>query len=531
MSILILSGSNAYGPEALKTVQDLEWWDPLDSSTYTATAGEADDWVGKVNGTTFSASATSDRPTIISTGFNFDFGTNPAKKLETTGSETLFDNITSLAGIYIMLVCTLKGDNGNSGYQYLMSKGSGWDLRMQTYSGANTGCKLEWTTDRGSTPDGGHWIDSGHSLQLDTKTILELYYVGVDSAFYPTILVNGDYVPLAPNITDTGAIPDDSAGAISLGSVVSGTSSNFNGFNGYIHDVIMTKGVPVARERRQLRNWAAARHGVSVIDRTVAPLAGLYGQSNMGSPAASTGIHASLKAAQTGVNIFTGSAFAALEWNVNNEGTGGANSFGPELSLAYTLRQAGRTGYYLDKYVAGSTTLAVNWNSTTPGAEFANMRKNAEATMRVAAAADIDLTYETIFWQQGEGDAQTEAHANAYEANFTQFLSDVYAQWEGHGWASSGMTFVAGGVQSDNPGGGAYPYTATVTTAIQNVVATDARYRFASNADATFLGGDEIHFDPEHQIQLGIRMVGGLLNQTEAQLTTTYNLGDIKVVS
>lgn len=105
----------------------------------------------------------------------------------------------------------------------------------------------------------------------------------------------------------------------------------------------------------------------------------------------------------------------------------GVDSFGIEMSLGYALAAAEPgTDWFIAKFAFGATSLFYNWQPdgvypTMPAGQ-PNLFEQSVAFER-AAIADTGATLAAEIWIQGESDADTEAHAQAYQAELLAFIA------------------------------------------------------------------------------------------------------------
>jgi hypothetical protein len=142
-------------------------------------------------------------------------------------------------------------------------------------------------------------------------------------------------------------------------------------------------------------------------------------------------------AAITGCNIWTGSAFATLQYNVNNE-PANVNEHGCELSLGYKLNELFSQNIYMVKFAVSSTAidqLAGEQDFNPNSGEY-----YPQITAKVNAAYNhmkntLGLNPLVVsIWLQGERDARLTASSAIYDINFnllkSSFASDVFnSKW------------------------------------------------------------------------------------------------------
>ena len=148
----------------------------------------------------------------------------------------------------------------------------------------------------------------------------------------------------------------------------------------------------------------------------------LAGQSNMmGQYAYNADLPAELQGHQPAVLLRHNGV-----WTVLKPGHGvSSTQFGPEVTFGHDMDAAwGNADIALVKYAVGATTLAVDWNSQTPGTLYNNLLTTVNAAMgELSAGYDAELT--GMIWMQGESDGLNAAYAAAYEDNLRNFIESV----------------------------------------------------------------------------------------------------------
>lgn len=242
-------------------------------------------------------------------------------------------------------------------------------------------------------------------------------------------------------------------------------------------------------------------------DLTSRDLILIAGQSNAWGPISMASLPVGYAGAQTGVNIWTGTAYGSTIETLdsttnNNQGAGGSrsNQFGFEMSVGkdYVTRVGGAVNLF--KYAAGATALstltATNWAPQTTNS--LNRGFLREYWLNFYAMQQLSLRPNPIAfaWFQGEQDATDEASANAYETNLTEFIGTMMPQL-----ASLPEWLV---MRIANEGDGTYLNTvraaqAAVATALSNVTMIDTDgYAMA----------DAVHLSAAGQIALGTHLAG-----------------------
>ena len=148
----------------------------------------------------------------------------------------------------------------------------------------------------------------------------------------------------------------------------------------------------------------------------------IAGQSNArGSTNGTVPAEAYLNTAIPSTFIWTGSAFAQLQINVNNGSD--TDSHGIELNFGY-LSQLSRTGnVYIVKVTEGGTGFRDNkWNDGD--ANYNTLVTDANAAIANLTSAGTQFHFAGLYWNQGEKDTGgSDAEAEAYETNLSNFVT------------------------------------------------------------------------------------------------------------
>lgn len=234
----------------------------------------------------------------------------------------------------------------------------------------------------------------------------------------------------------------------------------------------------------------------------------IAGQSNASGPVAMASLPSGYAGAQTGVDIWTGTAYGSTietlnSTSNNNQGAGASrqNTYGFEMSVGkdYIARVGGSVTLY--KYAAGSTALSTLTASNWAPATLASLARGFMYQYWLTRYAMQQLGQRpnplAMCWFQGEQDATDLTSANAYEANLTEFIASLNGQLSGViDWyicrlANEGTT-------------GAY--LATVRTA-QAAVATALNHVELVDTDS-YQMADAVHLGATGQIDLGTHLAG-----------------------
>ena len=174
----------------------------------------------------------------------------------------------------------------------------------------------------------------------------------------------------------------------------------------------------------------------------------LAGQSNMdgrGQTSQIAGIRPALNVTQSSGNdkveiSYNGyQSVGSFAWmrpgnSGGNEGAGGANEFGCELSLGQDLAHnvfPSQT-VYMVKVSHGGTTLAGDWKpgtgtnfATGAGGDWNELVNNVNAAVATIKAQGDNPVLEGFFWHQGESDGQNLTNAQNYDAHLRTFIADI----------------------------------------------------------------------------------------------------------
>jgi Ca2+-binding RTX toxin-like protein len=102
------------------------------------------------------------------------------------------------------------------------------------------------------------------------------------------------------------------------------------------------------------------------------------------------------------------------------------SAWGPEVNFAINFRATyPNEPLYIVKSVHGGTSIAADWTPARSDGLFAS----TSSLINAASAALGGRRPEHLMWGQGEGDAEKEEWANAYQQNLTAFLGAVRSQW------------------------------------------------------------------------------------------------------
>jgi len=161
--------------------------------------------------------------------------------------------------------------------------------------------------------------------------------------------------------------------------------------------------------------------------------------------------------------------------------------FGPELGAATVYGPAGWA-----KYAAADTDLHTKWQPG--GSVYTLFETSVNAALADLTAAGVSYTIPALIWMQGEADADTSAHAEAYAANLATMVADVRTNW-GAGIKIIVIEIIKSGANAD-----------TVRAQQASFVAGDGNAALITTDDLT--AADGIHFNTASMFTIGERCGG-----------------------
>lgn len=218
----------------------------------------------------------------------------------------------------------------------------------------------------------------------------------------------------------------------------------------------------------------------------------------------------------TNANIWTGSTFDTLEYNVNNEGAGGSGKYGCELSLGYKLVELFGHEIYMDKFAVSNRGLSQN-----PLLEdFHPYSYELFTPLKEELKAAYDYLVNTLsknplvigLWIQGESDVASQTLADKWYSSFLVFRKDLNEyigtsmEWYINRLGSpqrNAYAHIEGGVPWD-----------TVRQAQIDLIANFDDIHLINLDDKT-LNPDGVHWDGTSQIVIG--------NEVAQDIYNTYN--------
>lgn len=212
----------------------------------------------------------------------------------------------------------------------------------------------------------------------------------------------------------------------------------------------------------------------------------LMGQSNAQGVAADSGAPTTYSSSFPGSYIYDSTAGFALLTLSNNEGNT-SSTFGPEMSFGRNLSEN-----VIVKYGASGTSLAVSWKPTvTYGTTLQAALTECDAALTGVPGG---VAFKGALWVQGESDAQTLAHANAYQTNLTTLIALFRSRYK------RPITFVVAKLNPDLDVG-TYPYVTTIRTAQDAVATADANTFTVETVNLETFDG--LHYDAPSNLAIG----------------------------
>lgn len=187
-------------------------------------------------------------------------------------------------------------------------------------------------------------------------------------------------------------------------------------------------------------------------------------------------------------------------FHYNNSGLttlrpGSGNSFGPEITFGRTIADAFPDEHFaLLKYAQGGSDIDTDWDPNINNNVYSDFR--ASITNGLVEILNAGHTIEIVgmLWTQGERDARIGRTTPQYEADFSEFIGDIRANY------GTDLPFFFNRLstgQTDLPA----PGLTAIRTAQENVAAADPNIYMIDADDMSF--HDQLHFDAAGQIALG----------------------------
>ena len=187
-------------------------------------------------------------------------------------------------------------------------------------------------------------------------------------------------------------------------------------------------------------------------------------------------------------NIYTGSDWETLNYSSNNEGE---NGHGVELQSGYQGAINEGKNFYIIKHASGSSSLAIDWLAGS-GSDYLAMETKV---LNGIAAIPETPTKIVFYFNQGEEDSLTEAHALAYEQNLKDLIDQVRSD------INSNIVFVQSQLRLDI----GRTYMQEVRDG-QNAAIESKANAFIINQD-DLTKHDTLHFDSDSQNILADRII------------------------
>jgi hypothetical protein len=205
------------------------------------------------------------------------------------------------------------------------------------------------------------------------------------------------------------------------------------------------------------------------------------------------------------------------------------SQFGPEASLMASLQNQSRRKRIVFKQGQGGTTLAVEWRPPTPseflwqsGVRWQQFVSWLTMAVSQAATKGYKLDLRAIIWMQGEDDAKTLPHANAYLSNMNGFFAAINNMWQGftntYGLPTTPYKKIIGRIYAPN----AYPFREIVRTAEEQFCALPSNNAVLINTDSYPLQ-DWVHYNATGQIQFGLDIFNAAVLEPAATLAVTLS--------
>lgn len=224
------------------------------------------------------------------------------------------------------------------------------------------------------------------------------------------------------------------------------------------------------------------------------------GQSNSKGDADNSGLDASFKQPFPSIKTWTGSAFATLDYSVNNNQYPTQNSKGAsEFALLKGLQEYKGETIYDIKYAVSATTLGLdwdavnNWNVATKASYLSfssSTISSALGYMWNTLGLKTNYTF-YIFWDQGETDARSLADGGDYEENCKNFVNQLRTNIGGTAFANSKKYWI--NPRINNNLDATFPGKALVRAA-QLACTVDLDDCYYCDTEDFELSGDGIHY-------------------------------------
>lgn len=215
-----------------------------------------------------------------------------------------------------------------------------------------------------------------------------------------------------------------------------------------------------------------------------------------------------LQQPQSDVDFFYRIEGGASTLTTLRPGLSETSQFGPSVvfgrKLADLYGANPNTRVALVKYANGGTNLHTQWksggNATTAGEgpEYVAFQETVSAGLARLAQKYPNATVllDCMLWVQGESDADSDAHATAYQVNLTNFIADVRAT------LGAGLPFIISRLSDGQTNGITVARRATIQSAQDSIAASDPRTSII-NTNGFGLNPDNLHYNGAGQQALG----------------------------
>jgi hypothetical protein len=192
--------------------------------------------------------------------------------------------------------------------------------------------------------------------------------------------------------------------------------------------------------------------------------------------------------------------------------------YGPEIAFARSLVHHGMRPVIV-KVSVGATSLAGEWNSRQGGAWYEEWKTRATSVIEQLQAEGSVVRCRAFCWMQGETDALDDANAEAYEAHFGDFVTDVRGHLQQSSIDASSMWFITALVREVSDG------SAKVRAGQRAVMDREVMGCWFDTQDLAVQDG--VHFTVDSVNELGRRFAMTYAGQTGIPLALeTRRVGD-----
>lgn len=209
--------------------------------------------------------------------------------------------------------------------------------------------------------------------------------------------------------------------------------------------------------------------------------------------------------------VYTGSTtFTSMSTGLNTIIANGfyPDTFGSEVSLMFNLNSASAGKRYMVKYGVGNTSLAVDWNSTTPGALYSGLLSAVDTAIGILVPSGSIPVLKAFIWMQGETDATDITQSNNYLSNLNNFFTNFKSHYAGKvtsynlPTSSNNFLTIIGRINATFPSG-TYPFRTTVRSAEVEYCSTSSNNAVFINTDG-YDNNSSVHYVQSGQIQFGV---------------------------